>query len=294
MIDRDTLAKNYATKSDDELLELHASETLTKLAYEVIELELKKRNLEIPPPKREQEKVKREQEEIAKKLLAEQYANKTDEEIQTMLENRIKLSEMALFVLLSEGKKRGMLKDEQQRNSQEQDFAKKTDQELLELFTSNLMVTSKHELNSQNDITKEMAARGVIVPATSGQRIGNYIIDMIIVYALFYLLGMTDLGTLIENNARSAFPVIYLLYYISLEAGFGQTLGKLVTGTKVVNKDSTSLTLERVIGRALCRLIPFEILSFVGRRPRGWHDSISKTMVISIKSSSEHLTSSKV
>ena len=118
MIDRDTLAKTYSTKSDDELLEL-ASETLTKLAYEVIELELKKRNLELPTPKREQEKVKREQKRIARKLLAEQYANKTDEEIQTMLENRIKLSEMALFVLLSEGKKRGMLKDEPQRNSQE-------------------------------------------------------------------------------------------------------------------------------------------------------------------------------
>jgi len=112
MIDRDTLAKNYATKSDDELLELHASKTLTKLAYEVIELELKKRNLELPPPKREQEKVKREQKRIARKLLAEQYANKTDEEILTMLENRIKLSEMALDVLLDEGKKRGMLKDE--------------------------------------------------------------------------------------------------------------------------------------------------------------------------------------
>ena len=112
MLNRDTLAKNYATKSDDELLELHASKTLTKLAYEVIELELKKRNLELPPPKREQEKVKREQKRIARKLLAEQYANKTDEEIQTMLENRIKLSEMALDVLLVEGKKRGMLKDE--------------------------------------------------------------------------------------------------------------------------------------------------------------------------------------
>ena len=112
MIDREMLAKNYASSSDEKLLELHASETLTQLAYEIIELELKKRKLELPAPKSEVEKVRREQKAIARKLLAEQYANKTDAEIQTMLENRINLSEMALFVLLNEGKKRGMLHDD--------------------------------------------------------------------------------------------------------------------------------------------------------------------------------------
>jgi len=163
-----------------------------------------------------------------------------------------------------------------------------SDQELLELFTSGTMIKSKSELMFRNELTKEMAARGVIVPATSGKRIGNFIIDLIIVYTLFYIIGMSELRTLIENDQRSVFLVIYLLYYIILEGGFGQTLGKFITETKAVNNDGSALTFERVIGRSLCRFIPIELLSFVGRRPRGWHDSFSKTMVISIKKSEEN------
>ena len=47
-IDTNELAQNYATKSDDELLNLHSAGTLTDVAYEVIEAELESRGVAIP------------------------------------------------------------------------------------------------------------------------------------------------------------------------------------------------------------------------------------------------------
>lgn len=42
------LAQKYATKSDDELLDLHSAGTLTDVSYEVLEAELKGRGVPIP------------------------------------------------------------------------------------------------------------------------------------------------------------------------------------------------------------------------------------------------------
>lgn len=47
-INKDTLAEAYANKNDDELLDLHATGTLTNIAYEAIEAEMLSRNISIP------------------------------------------------------------------------------------------------------------------------------------------------------------------------------------------------------------------------------------------------------
>jgi hypothetical protein len=46
--DSNELAKNYATMSDDELLELYSAGTLTDVAYQVLEAELSRRGIAIP------------------------------------------------------------------------------------------------------------------------------------------------------------------------------------------------------------------------------------------------------
>lgn len=80
-IDRDTLAQNYADKSDAELLDLHISGTLTELAYQVLEEELSKRNITIPkrPPEEE------EQQAIALDMLAKYYAERSDQELKELM-----------------------------------------------------------------------------------------------------------------------------------------------------------------------------------------------------------------
>lgn len=55
VVDKDTLAKTYADKSDDELLELYASGTLSEIANEVINIEANKRGWKFP--KRPTEKL---------------------------------------------------------------------------------------------------------------------------------------------------------------------------------------------------------------------------------------------
>jgi len=67
---------------------------------------------------------------------------------------------------------------------------------------------------------------------------------------------------------------ISLAYYIGLESLTSRTLGKLVTGTKVVNEDGGAPSLGQIVGRSFARFIPFEAFSFLFTEGRGWHDSI--------------------
>jgi uncharacterized RDD family membrane protein YckC len=81
-----------------------------------------------------------------------------------------------------------------------------------------------------------------------------------------YLLGITML----------------LGYYIVMEGMFQRTIGKMITGTRVVRIDGGRPSLGQVVGRTFARLIPFEAFSFLGGNgyPVGWHDSLSGTRVV--------------
>jgi len=70
-------------------------------------------------------------------------------------------------------------------------------------------------------------------------------------------------------------------YFFLLEAVCQKTIGKMLTGTKVVSMDGGRPSLGQFMGRAAARFIPFEAFSFLGsQEPRGWHDSLSGTRVI--------------
>ena len=73
---------------------------------------------------------------------------------------------------------------------------------------------------------------------------------------------------------------IALAYYLVSEATTARTLGKLVTGTKVVNEHGGKPTFGQYLGRTFARFIPFEAFSFFGTPTRGWHDSLPRTYVI--------------
>ncbi|UKJ06266.1 RDD family protein [Solitalea lacus] len=72
---------------------------------------------------------------------------------------------------------------------------------------------------------------------------------------------------------------VTLLYYLVCESVFGQTVGKFVTRTHVVDDYGNKPGFLRILARTLCRAIPLEALSFLFT-PIGWHDSISKTYVV--------------
>lgn len=125
--------------------------------------------------------------------------------------------------------------------------------------------------------------------ATKGQRFGGFLLDLlfIMIYSVVIgfvlgLIGLADLVNGLNNNLLGI--IILLIYYIPLEARGGKTIGKMIIGTKAVREDGLDLNMKDVLFRTVCRFIPFEAFSFLfGDGPGGWHDSISKTKVISIK-----------
>jgi len=133
------------------------------------------------------------------------------------------------------------------------------------------------------------------------KRFLNYLIDLIIFYSLFAILGIVlyfiadsvanedlmyfldDLDNVNPLLDRLITAFIMVLFYTVLEGFSQKTVGKLITQTKVVLEDGEKPSFGVILKRSLSRIIPFEAFSFLGETSRGWHDSISKTYVVDAK-----------
>ena len=127
-----------------------------------------------------------------------------------------------------------------------------------------------------------------LVLAGHGQRFANLFIDYFAQMGLGFVVGI--LIVLIGGEAAISFiedtpdillglPIL-IIYYFAFEMATSRTLGKLITGTKVVNEDGGPPTPTQIMGRTICRIIPFEFLTFLRTPSRGWHDSIPNTYVV--------------
>ena len=128
---------------------------------------------------------------------------------------------------------------------------------------------------------------GMPVPAGKGVRFLNMLID----YAAFigfslvigFIIGLSGKRSLlvwIGEHETLAGVALMLGYYIITEGIFARSVGKLVTGCKVVNEKGERPSFGQILGRTFARLIPFEAFSFLGGNGRGLHDSIAKTFVV--------------
>jgi len=122
-----------------------------------------------------------------------------------------------------------------------------------------------------------------------GARFLNFLIDGIIArFVLVAILGaaLQSVGPG-ERAGLLTLPVLLagmLGYYVVLEAAFGWTLGKLITGTRVVRFDGSKPRVPQIIGRTFARYIPFEPFSLLfGSERQGWHDSLSGTRVVRVR-----------
>jgi uncharacterized RDD family membrane protein YckC len=124
------------------------------------------------------------------------------------------------------------------------------------------------------------------VKATYTKRFINYTIDLIcIIFIMVFIISMLNTYgqtfSLTENDIiRILFIVVFPSYYFLLEYKFGKTIGKYFTKTKVVSSDGTELTFGQCVGRAFCRIIPFEYISGFFSEGVFWHDSIPNTLVV--------------
>lgn len=141
--------------------------------------------------------------------------------------------------------------------------------------------------------------------ATKGKRFANFVIDRILFYGIFAVLGIV-LSLLAEilgsetlysylEGLESINPLLdmlitaltYLVYYFILEGLTQRTIGKLITQSKVVLENGEKPGADVIILRSLARIIPFEPFSFLGSKPLGWHDTMTKTYVVDIKTFKE-------
>jgi uncharacterized RDD family membrane protein YckC len=134
--------------------------------------------------------------------------------------------------------------------------------------------------------------------AGKGKRLANYVLDIVFFMIHSYLLGII-IGVIFiiagqngsslikeENKLRDYFMgfISVMIYYILLEATTGRTLGKFITGTKVVTDKGEKPGFMTIFIRSLCRFIPFEAFTFLISDSFGLHDRLSKTRVINSKS----------
>ncbi len=142
--------------------------------------------------------------------------------------------------------------------------------------------------DASSNVSHSQEVQLPILPASRRARFINLSIDyaaqtmISFVFAVVVLvIGGEQGSTFLDEIPGFLIGVIILLtYYFVLESITSRTLGKLVTGTKVVNENGQPPTTTQIACRTFCRLIPFEAISFFNAQPRGLHDSIPKTFVV--------------
>jgi uncharacterized RDD family membrane protein YckC len=156
-------------------------------------------------------------------------------------------------------------------------------------FNEDMELKDQNELRSKkNEILNKTASKG--------KRFSNYLLDLIFYFIFSFILG-AFLGIIlffVSPESLSIFDgdnklvdyvlgfIAGMIYYTTFEALTGRTLAKYITKTKVVSESGENPDLSAILIRSLCRFIPFEPFSFLGSKKSGWHDRLSKTIVIEI------------
>ncbi|RYZ20044.1 MAG: RDD family protein [Chitinophagaceae bacterium] len=129
--------------------------------------------------------------------------------------------------------------------------------------------------------------------AAWGKRLANLFIDRIAFMGFLFLIGIL-LGLVYPPSAETFRSIadnrivdllltslLYAVYMGAQEALFnGKTLGKLITKTRAVFEDGSSITASAAFTRGICRVVPFEPFSALGNPTYPWHDRWSHTVVV--------------
>ncbi len=117
---------------------------------------------------------------------------------------------------------------------------------------------------------------------TPSIRFYNFLIDSMI-YTITVLILALLLKNFLERDLLKWILIFYYyFYYLIMETIFGQTIGKMITKTRVVATNGKSPSFGRILLRTLLRLVPFDFISYFVSA-QGIHDRFSKTELIKIK-----------
>ena len=122
-----------------------------------------------------------------------------------------------------------------------------------------------------------------LVDTDAGKRFLNLLIDIGVVIFLIVVFNKI----LYHHSIFSYLGLFKILdiavvfaYFYGLENSLGQTVGKMITKTKVVNLDGGKPTTQQMLVRTFSRVIPLEPVLLIGGK---WlHDSLSQTRVVNL------------
>ena len=108
----------------------------------------------------------------------------------------------------------------------------------------------------------------------------NFIIDSL-VFLVIVVSASFVFRNLVEQDDMKIYSIVfYCAYYFLFELLSGRTIGKMITGTKVVDKASKEdPSFIQILLRTLSRLIPVDYISYLFRS-NGIHDYLSSTQLI--------------
>lgn len=128
-------------------------------------------------------------------------------------------------------------------------------------------------------------------------RLWAYLLDIVVIGSLnrilinpsFRALDISLSESSIFSAASIATAIVFYLYFVLMTKFFGQTLGKMVFGIKVVSLGERPLTwttvlIREFIGRYISKLlyIGYIIVAFLPKK-QGIHDLFSDTAVVHVQ-----------
>lgn len=136
-----------------------------------------------------------------------------------------------------------------------------------------------NNLENENDLSGSLA-HSII-------RLINFIVDTFVWLILYFTIAYFFDRYFVRFNSYlvnyvysiSLGVIVFLAYYSVFEYYYHRTLGKLLTRTKVVNRDGNKITFMTIFKRTISRLIPFDIFYYLFSK-NGLHDKLSNTLVI--------------
>ncbi|NVN17650.1 hypothetical protein GUA46_04795 [Muricauda sp. HICW] len=110
-------------------------------------------------------------------------------------------------------------------------------------------------------------------------RFYNFLLDSIVFLITVVLVSML-LKKHVERESLKYFMIpLYYVYYFVFESISGQTVGKMITKTKVISVNYPErVGLSNIFWRTVSRLIPIDIFSYLFSN-RGIHDVLSQTQL---------------
>lgn len=136
------------------------------------------------------------------------------------------------------------------------------------------------------EVTRNFKQKAGVRSVDSSKRFAHHIIDGMVITGGYFgslSLHLTGLPPILFVLLSMSWIVLFPAYYIFCEHYFQQTVGKMVTGSVVINEYADRPSISTCVLRTLIRVVPFEPYSCASSPSRGWHDEWTHTWVVSKK-----------